>query len=110
MLATDYMDASTYGTIVHEVAQKVYEHWKGDAPEVKVTEEMLDSVAGSTLLDKFITTSINYHFNHTSREDDTPLMGEARVMGNVIRYIIENLFEKEKAFAPFDFIAAEHSC
>ena len=108
VLATDYMDSSTYGTIVHEVAQKVYQHWKGDGPEVKVTAEMLDSVAGSQLLDKYITTSINYHFNHTSPDDDTPLIGEARVMGNVIRYILKNLFEKEKEFAPFDFIAAEY--
>lgn len=108
VLATDYMDSSTYGTIVHEVAQKMYQHWKGDGPEVKVTVEMLESASRSPLLDKYITTSINYHFNHTSEDDDTPLIGEARVMGNVIRYILVNLFEKEKAFAPFDFIAAEY--
>lgn len=108
-LAADYMDSSTYGTIVHEVAQLIYTHWRGDAPEVKVTAEMLDSVGKGPMLDRYITGVINKHFNRLSDTPDdlTPLSGEARVMSRLIRYILLMMFELEKAFAPFDFIDAE---
>lgn len=105
----DYMDSATYGTILHAVAQKVYNQWKGSAAEVKITAEMLDSVIdnNSTLLDRLITETVNEEFNRRPAGDLTPLTGEARVMGNLIRYFLQRMFQAEKQFAPFDFIEAE---
>lgn len=107
--AKDYMDSATYGTILHAVAQRVYLRWRGDAPSVKVTEEMLDDIIRShTTLDRLITETVNEVFNKRPAGDRTPLVGEAKVMGNIIRYFLTRMFELEKSIAPFDFIDAEH--
>lgn len=105
---TDYMDSATYGSIVHAVVQQAYMEWKGDAPAVKVTAEMLDSLIHSKgKLDRLITEAVNDLFNKRGKGDTTPLIGEAKVMGNLTKYILTRMFEQEKQFAPFDFIAAE---
>lgn len=107
--ATDYMDSATYGSIVHAVVQKVYLQWRGDAPAVKVTAEMLDNLLHSkNRLDSLITETVNHLFNRRAPHDLTPLVGEARIMGNLIKYFLTRMFEIEKEFAPFDFIDAEH--
>lgn len=105
---SDYMDSATMGNIVHKVAEMIYKKWKGDADEVKVTEEMLDSVSKGTMLDSLITVTVNRYFNRLGDNDTTPLAGEAKVMGNLLRHILLRMFEQEKKFAPFDFIDAEH--
>lgn len=106
---TDYMDSATYGTIVHTVAQRVYLDMRGDNSYVKVTAEMLDEVINSkTLLDRLITEEVNTLFNRRPEGDTTPLVGEARVMGNLIKYFLTRMFELEKESTPFDFIDAEH--
>jgi len=106
----DYMDSATYGSIVHTVAQKVYLDLRGDTPSVKITAEMLDNIINSkTLLDRLITSTVNELFNRRPAGDLSPLVGEAKVMGNIIKYFLTRMFELEKAFAPFDFIDAEHT-
>ena len=107
--AKDYMDSATYGTILHAVAQRVYMEWRGDAGSVKVTAEMLDDIIRSrTRLDRLITETVNEIFNKRGPGDASPLVGEAKVMGNLIRYFLTRMFEIEKSITPFDFIDAEH--
>lgn len=106
----DYMDSATYGSIVHTVAQRIYLDLRGNAPSVKITAEILDKIISSpTLLDRLITATVNELFNRRPKDDLTPLVGEAKVMGNIIKYFLTRMFELEKQFAPFDFIDAEHS-
>lgn len=107
---TDYMDSSTYGSIVHEVAQNFYMHLKGDASEVKITAEILDHYTkpNNTLIDRLITYAINKIFNRLGDECPTPLVGEALVLGRVIKESIRKMLETEKEFTPFYFIDAEH--
>lgn len=105
----DYMDSATYGSIVHTIVQRVYLNLRGDAPSVKITTETLDKIINSkTLLDRLITSTVNELFNRRPAGDLTPLVGEAKVMGNIIKYFLTRMFELEKQFAPFDFIDAEH--
>lgn len=105
----DYMDSATYGSIVHTVAQRVYLDLRGNAPSVKITAEILDNIISSkTQLDRLITATVNELFNRRPEGDMTPLVGEAKVMGNIIKYFLTRMFELEKQFAPFDFIDAEH--
>lgn len=107
--APDYMDSATYGSIVHTVAQRVYLDLRGNAPSVKITAEMLDNIINSpTLLDRLITATVNELFNRRPKDDLTSLTGEAKVMGNIIKYFLTRMFELEKKHAPFDFIDAEH--
>lgn len=105
---TEYMDSSTYGTIVHEVAQKLYESLRGDRDEVVVTVELLRKLQHDRLrIEREITRSVNEHFNKRGKDDYTPLEGEARVLGIVMVEFIVSMFKAEEVFAPFAFIEGE---
>ncbi|MCM1022091.1 MAG: PD-(D/E)XK nuclease family protein [Muribaculum sp.] len=114
----EYMDESLFGTILHEVAQQSYGRLKpGPDKPVQVTTALLDSLINNTVeLQKLITLSINKLFNKLPQlspstepyDNLTPLIGEARVIGNVMQKLMLLLFEEEKKRAPFSFIDAEH--
>lgn len=104
----EYMDESTYGTIVHEVAESVYKNLRGDADEVIITEEILERLKNSTkMLSTYIRHSINKNYNKLGENNDTPLTGESKVLGDIILYFMRLLFQNEKQFAPFAFIEGE---
>lgn len=114
---TDYMDESTFGTIVHQVSEYSYNRLKGNLPELKVTAEILDRLKSEvTELEKLITSATNQHYHHLPSQapDDkpyinlTPLHGEAKVIGEVIREFIIKMFDLEKSLVPFYFIEGEH--
>ena len=105
---TEYMDEGTYGTIMHEVAEKIYMGLKGDADEVKVTSEILDSLKkrqGEIM--QQITRSINYHYNKLGENNDTPLQGDGKVIGDIMLHFTILMLENEKQFTNFYFIDAE---
>lgn len=104
----DYMDSGTYGSILHAIAERIYNDFLGNASEVKVTDEMLDHVLKSpAYLDRVITITINEFFNKLGPDCDRPLSGEAKVLAVVMKHFISLMFAEEKKFTPFDFIAAE---
>lgn len=106
---TDYMDEGTYGTIMHEVAENFYMKLKNNADEVLITEEILDRQKhrqGDLM--KQITRSINYHYNKLGKDNDTPLHGDSKVIGEIMLHFTLLLFENEKQFTDFYFIDAEH--
>lgn len=104
----EYMDESTYGTIVHEVAENVYKDLRGDADEIIITEEILDRLSHSDkMLQAYIRKSINKHYNKLGDNNDTPLVGESKVLGDIILYFMKLLLRDEKQFAPFAFVDGE---
>lgn len=109
---TDYMDSATYGDILHKVAERIYKHLRGNASEVVVTAALLDGViAHKTLVDSIITQTVNEIFNKI--EDPaamlaTPLRGEAKALGMVMKTFINLMLEEDKKLTPFEFIDAEH--
>lgn len=104
----EYMDESTYGTIVHEVAENVYKNMRGDADEFVITEEILERLRNSTkMLSTYIRHSINKNYNKLGDNNDTQLTGESKVLGDVILHFMRLLFQNEKQFAPFAFIEGE---
>ena len=114
---TDYMDESTFGTIVHQVSEYSYKRLKGDKPELEVTAEILDRLKKEVVeLERLITSATNQHYHHlpsTGEEGGeyinlSPLHGEAKVIGEVIREFIIKMFELEKSLVPFYFIEGEH--
>ncbi|MBR3830216.1 MAG: PD-(D/E)XK nuclease family protein [Muribaculaceae bacterium] len=105
---TEYMDEGTYGTIMHEVAEKIYKYLKGDAHEVKITEKLLDSLKNRQgEIMQQITRSINYHYNKLGKDNDTPLHGDGKVIGEIMLHFTILLLENEKQFADFYFVDAE---
>lgn len=104
----DYMDESTYGTIIHEVAELLYKNLRGNAEEVVVTTEILEHLKNdSTQIYSLIIKSINKHYNKLGENNDTPLIGEAKVLSEIMLYFIQLMLEQEKQFAPFAFIDGE---
>lgn len=105
---TEYMDEGTYGTIMHEIFEKIYMNLKGDAQDVKVTEEIIDAIKkrqGDLM--KLITRSINRHYNKLGKENDTPLTGDGKVLGEIMLHFTLLMLEKEKKTTVFYFVDAE---
>ena len=113
----EYMDESTFGTILHQVAEFSYKRLKGDADELKVTEEVLDALLKDHInLEKLVTSAINQHYNKLPSERDdgqyinlAPLYGEAQVISGVMLYFMKLLFKLEKSRVPFYFVEGERS-
>lgn len=113
----DYMDESTLGTIVHRVAELSYKRCRGDKPEIKITSELLDSLMNEKVeLERLITRSINESYNKLPNNspnpdseyvNDTPLFGQALVIGRTIVHFMKKLFELEKQWTPFYFVEGE---
>ncbi len=104
----DYMDSGTYGSILHEVAERIYKGLRGNNDEVKITPEILDHIISDNVkLDRIITELINEKYNRYPKGDTTPLVGESKVLGHVMRHFLKLMFREEKKIAPFDFIDGE---
>lgn len=109
---TDYIDSSTYGTVVHEVAQNIYESFQNDDKDpVTITESMLSPLtrANDITLERYITKAINRNFNRLN--DDRllePLLGECLVISKVIRAAITAMIREDIKLCPFTFVRAEY--
>lgn len=105
----DYMDSSTYGTIVHAVMENIFEALRGEAGEATVTRDMLERYIKSSkiLVDPLVTAAINEFYNHRPAGDLRPLVGEALILGRIIRESVVKLLEKECDHTPFIFKKAE---
>lgn len=108
----DYIDESSFGTIVHHVAESIYKGLARErgVKELLVTAELLDSLVGDTVrLHRQITQSVNDRYHHLPEDEwDTPLTGEAKLLGKTILHMLKSFYREEKQFAPFSFIAAEY--
>ncbi|MCM1520525.1 MAG: PD-(D/E)XK nuclease family protein [Lachnoclostridium sp.] len=105
---TDYMDSSTFGTILHEVMEHLYMDQRADDDSVIITSGILDNIIKSpSRIDRAVTESINFHYNHRGRDCFEPLKGESLLIGRVMVHFVKILLEMEKEFTPFEFIDAE---
>lgn len=106
---TDWIDESTYGTIVHEVFEHLYgdriiNHEKG----LLVTADLLDEMRTDiTEIDRQITMAVNRNYHKLGDNCMTPLSGDSRIIGTIIRDIVKMMFTREKAHAPFVYMHGE---
>lgn len=111
---TDFIDSSTYGSIIHSVAQRVFLGFRPEGSEnpVTVTQSMLQGIINQTnpLLDRIITEEINLTYNRMPADRLLePLTGECKVMGKVIRASIVSILRRDMSRCPFTFVGAEVS-
>lgn len=107
---TDWLDESTYGTVVHEVFEHLYGlRLKGrENKGVRITAADLDEMQKNVAeIDRQITMAINRHYHNLGDNDTTELSGDARLIGIVIRGIVKRVFEREKLHAPFVYLHGE---
>lgn len=103
---TDYMDSSAYGSIVHEVLLNMYKPHEGTI----ITPQIIDSkLKNEDELNKKITQAINhvYYKRKDKKGLNSKLIGESALLARIIKHIIKSLFEKEKGFTPYRYIAGE---
>lgn len=104
----EYMDEGTYGTIMHEIAEKFYSKLRGNADKVLVTNDILDAQKNRQgEIMQQITRSINKHYNKLGEDNDAPLHGDSEVLGKIMLHFTLLMFENEKQFADFYFVDAE---
>lgn len=105
----DYMESSTYGTIVHGVCQDLYRGLRPDPEKptpVQITPEVLQG-----WLDKpwewepEIKKWINQIYSH--RDPDEPMSVQATIIAGIIRNQVYAMLLNEKKLAPFTFLYAE---
>ena len=104
----DYMDASTFGTIVHGVFQDIYDARKDSVP--LFNRESLSRIKqGKVALQQVIVRRINKHYNVLPDDRlDMPLTGDAEIFGNLIqRYVLLALDNEIKA-GDFEYISSEY--
>lgn len=117
----NYIDDATYGTIIHEVAQRVYEQIR-DRHTYMITQKDLDSLTGNTIVDDQIRRAINLHYrkfpakilsdNNGLQQEipnpalyEYPLEGEAKFIAKAMRHIFFEMVRHEHV--PFTFIRGE---
>ena len=97
----EYMDEGLFGTILHKVAEQSYMMLKKGNKPLTVTAALLDQLAAQkALLQKLVTEAINMLYNKLPSlapdgqpyANTTPLVGEAKVIGNVMLKMMEQLF------------------
>lgn len=105
----DYMDDSTYGTIVHETVQWIYEaEQKRLGVEVlAVDEAMLRRLADNSNIGRHLERSIKKNYLKWDEDDPRPLFGDSELFFKIMTMQVRYMFEKEKNLLPFSFISAE---
>lgn len=98
-----FMDAATYGSIIHLVLENLFNPFKGKTVTGDILRNMADSNL-SSLVARAIDT-LYYKNRYHAHLDRMP--GEARVLAEVIVKIVRRTIENDIANAPFTFIAAE---
>ncbi|MCM1349381.1 MAG: PD-(D/E)XK nuclease family protein [Firmicutes bacterium] len=113
---TDYVDFSTFGSILHDVMERFYKQYQnnddnGKLMPVVITESLLKETIespSSVKLDRLITESINRLYNNYPPDKLlTPLAGETLVLGRVFKETIIEMLKVDMANTPFTFVAAE---
>jgi len=105
----EWMDESTYGTIVHEVFEMLYEsRLNGHAGGVMITESVIDDMLADTAaMERQITMSINRHYRKLGEGNPEPLTGDTRIIGRLIKEIVTETLRKEREQVPFTYISGE---
>lgn len=105
----DFMDEGTYGTVLHEVAQHLYESLPPtDGCGAYVTTQVLDGMIKDTQrIGREITRSINANFLKKGADCYDPLVGENLILGTLMAKFITLMLQREKDLAPYTFVGGE---
>ena len=115
MTPGDYIDSSTYGTIIHQVLELFYSSLiPPGASNVVVTRDMLEAALRPpyTMLRRLLTRAINKEYLKRDPDDPRPLMGETVVLADVmltdLRKVLETDMQLDHGqWREFTFLGAE---
>lgn len=107
---TDYIDASTYGTIIHDTLDHIYSGFSDSGRDCHITPTHLSILmkADNPLLDSLIARFINNcYYKIYNPKEYKPLIGETRVLAKVIKANIMRMMEQDKKLGDFTVKATE---
>lgn len=105
----DFIDASTYGKIIHNTAQKFYDDMCANVSNT-ITREMLEPYTKDTdlTIQRLVTREVNEIFHHLpDNKLDNPLDGQYKLLGKIMTKTFRKVLEKDMEYAPFTYIGGE---
>lgn len=105
----DYMDEGTYGTIVHEVAEKMYIDLKGDARSLPLTEATYARLTDRKTIENYVARSIRKHYLGVDENDPRPIEGDAAIFSKLMVRTLLKMFERESEMQGVEFLSGEES-
>lgn len=106
----DYVDSSTYGSIVHQVLENLYSSLPLRDSHRQMTADMIHIITRPDypLIDWLIVEAINNHYHNIHIPSAyKPLVGETSILGNIIHTNVTDVLLAEIPLTPFSFIGAE---
>lgn len=105
----DWLDESVYGTIVHDVFEKIYNEQLKSSPEgAVITADIIDSIISAPhKIENYITRAINEFHLRKGKECYDEFHRELQLTREVIAENVRKVLEREKAFAPFTYLHSE---
>lgn len=112
----EYMDAASYGSIVHKVAERFYRHLSRQTqdPEGWISPREIAARVSDPHLDTFLNQmaleamdEIYYFGKYAGRLHDIP--GEGRVLAKVIAKYVKAMLRSESEGREFRFVDAEYA-
>ena len=105
---SDFMEASTFGTIIHNIMQALYPQ-----TEMKITEDYIKHLLdpGNQTIARTIVQVINKEFLHKGDNCDEPLIGEGLMKSEIIDIMIRSILNYDleyiKANGPINYSQSE---
>ena len=113
----DFIDQSTYGTIVHKILELVYDSMRAKTSanpdgSFTVTKPMFnDFIYGAaTALEKIVTEGFNTVCNANKKikpDVHAELKGEQYLLAQVVKHIVQAVLKYDESLAPFDYVDSE---
>lgn len=105
----EWIDESTFGTIVHDVFEKLFDLQLEKSPGgALITAEVLESMRSDrVLIDRLICRAVNEYFRNLGKDCYTLLNGETKIIGYIIRENIREVLLKEQQHTPFVYLHGE---
>lgn len=105
----DFMDQSTFGTILHGVLEDLYTMGRQSLPAGKFTRQALEALMGrETEIRKAIVRRINRHYNFLGDDNLTELKGDAEIFGELMRKYVMLTLRREIEAGEFIFLHGEY--
>ncbi|MCM1028455.1 MAG: exodeoxyribonuclease V subunit gamma [Pseudoflavonifractor sp.] len=110
----DYMDWAVFGSVVHDVAEKLYKDMASASVGGVISRDTLSAMAANhPKVSRYVTAAINRKYLHKVTYKDPeecydPLRGSEELMGRVITELICRMLHLEaETFGEIPFVGAE---
>lgn len=93
----DYMDEGTYGTIVHNVAEKMYDDLKDEhSPSLPLTPEVYAKLKEPKRISRYVTSEIKTLYLGIPGDDPREIEGDALIFRKLMVRTIAKMYEREE--------------